>query len=409
MLSEARERGLVAELSEVGAVERALATPGAVIATLDVIPARLGVADLIVLRTLRQLQRAGHRPIVVLRATAALTGDRDTPRSELAAAVQAGLHDLRGQLARVLDLDHPDTGARLVLDSERVEPVSYLELLRDVGKYLTVNFLMTRPGLASTPELTYAQLCQFLIDAYGLAAAAHAHAGRLVIGPAGALDRVTATRELARRMRGDDLATLTCSALPERLLRVAEEGHIDLDPSRTQPYRFYQYWLNVSDTDVGPLLRAFSDRPLAELDELVRAHDADRARRLAQRELAVTLTDWIHGEPARASAEIAGRVMFGGTLEGLRDSDLAGLAGIVPTLEVSRAELEAGIGLVDLLARGFGDSKGAVRKLIAGGGAYVNNVQVKEIARTITLADLATETMLVIGSGRKNRRLVRVV
>jgi tyrosyl-tRNA synthetase len=181
-----------------------------------------------------------------------------------------------------------------------------------------------------------------------------------------------------------------------------------LDPARTPPYAFYQYWLNRNDEETPRLLRLFSLRPLAEIDELVREHDADRSRRNAQRELARTLTAWIHGPAVISRVEVASRVMFGDTLDGLTDADLGVLAGTVPTVEVSRTELAAGVGIVELLARTIAGSKGAARRLVTQGGAYINNHRITQVEHQITLDHLATETMLVVRGGKKDYCLVRV-
>jgi tyrosyl-tRNA synthetase len=181
-----------------------------------------------------------------------------------------------------------------------------------------------------------------------------------------------------------------------------------LDPDRTPPYAFYQYWLNRDDAEVPRLLRLFSLRPLAELDDVLREHDADRSRRTAQRELARALTTWVHGAEVIPRVETASRVMFGAELDGLTDADLGVLAGTVPTVEIPRTQLAAGVGIIDLLARTIADSKGAARRLVTQGGAYINNRRITEIEHQITLAHLATETMIVVRGGKKDYCLVRV-
>jgi tyrosyl-tRNA synthetase len=152
----------------------------------------------------------------------------------------------------------------------------------------------------------------------------------------------------------------------------------------------------------------FSVLPLAEITELLAAHDADRAKRTAQRELARAMTRWIHGDAALAQVEVASRVMFGEALDGLTDADLQMLARTIPTIDIPRTDLAAGIGIIDLLARTVADSKGAARRLVTQGGAYVNNQRISEVDRQVTLNDLATETMLIVRGGKKDYRLVRV-
>jgi tyrosyl-tRNA synthetase len=182
-----------------------------------------------------------------------------------------------------------------------------------------------------------------------------------------------------------------------------------LDAGRTPPYSFYQYFLNVTDEEAPRLLKLFSFRPLAELDELTRAHDADRSQRLAQRELARELTTWVHGADEAARVEEASRIMFGGSLDGVQERTLELLTNVVPVVEIDRAELAKGIPLIELLGRTVVDSKSAARRLVQQGGAYVNNVRITDGERKIGTADLVTPTLLVVRGGRKDYRLVRAV
>src|SRR5690606_36627600 len=142
-----------------------------------------------------------------------------------------------------------------------------------------------------------------------------------------------------------------------------------LDPEGTSPYAFYQYFFNVTDEEAPRLLKLFSFRPLAEIDELLKAHDADRAQRQAQRELAREFTAWVHGADETARVEEASRIMFGGSLVGVHERTLELLTKVVPVVEIARAELENGIPLIELLCRTVADSKSAARRLVQQGGA----------------------------------------
>jgi tyrosyl-tRNA synthetase len=182
-----------------------------------------------------------------------------------------------------------------------------------------------------------------------------------------------------------------------------------LDAERTPPFEFYKYWFNVSDDDAPRLLRMFSLRPLAELNELITAHDQDRAKRNAQRELARAMTSWVHGDAAVTRVEAANKVFATGSLEGLTADEIGSLAGTIPTVELPRSELDAGITIVDLLARTVADSKGAARRLVQQGGAYVNNVRIGEIEHKVTREHLVAQGWLLVRGGKKDVRLVRAV
>ena len=396
--AELERRGLLATATDRAGLDAVLRARPAVpvVASFDVV--ELEARHLVTAVMLRRLQAVGHRPVIVLRGVAAITSG--TPRD--LAVIQTGLR-------RLLDFDDPATGAIVVDDAERLSGLGYLEFLRDVGKYLTVNYLTDKPSLKARTTLSYTELAQLVIDAYDFVELAAAYGCRVKLGDASQLDAISAGCDLAARMSRPPLFGFVAPELDNRLCRSGTDAPIELDPKRTPPFRFYQHWLNVGDDDAPRLLRAFSPRPLAELDELLAEHDRDRARRVAQRELTRALTSWVHGDAALANAIAASRVMFGEALDGLTDADLGALADIVPTIELARGELEGGISIVDLIVRAFSETKGAARRLVTQGGAYVNNLPIKDVARIVTLDDLATETMLVVASGRKNRRLVRVI
>jgi tyrosyl-tRNA synthetase len=212
-------------------------------------------------------------------------------------------------------------------------------------------------------------------------------------------------------MGGPQLYGLTAPLLldssGQKMGKTSTGERIWLDPERTPPYSFYQYFLNVTDEEAGRLLKIFSLRRLEEIDELIRSHDADRSQRVAQRELARELTTWVHGAEETARVEEASRIMFGGSLEGVQERTLELLTKVVPVVEIGRAELESGIALVELLTRTVADSKSAARRLVQQGGAYINNVRVTDGERKIGLSDLVTPTLLVVRGGRKDYRLVR--
>jgi tyrosyl-tRNA synthetase len=202
-------------------------------------------------------------------------------------------------------------------------------------------------------------------------------------------------------------APLLLDSSGQKMGKTSTGERVWLDAERTSPYAFYQYFFNVSDDDAPRLLRLFSLRSLAELDEVTRAHDADRSQRHAQRVLAQTLTTWVHGAEETARVEEASRIMFGGSLDGVHERTLELLAKVVPVVDIDPTELENGIAIVDLLSRTVAESKSAARRLLQQGGAYINNVRVADGERKVSTADLATPTMLVVRGGRKDYRLVR--
>ena len=295
--------------------------------------------------------------------------------------------------------------------------MSYLEFLRDVGKYLTVNYMMAKDSVATRLEgehgISYTEFSYMLLQAYDFVQLARQHACRLQVGGSDQYGNITAGTELGRKLGLPQLFGLTAPLLldasGQKMGKTSTGERIWLDPERTSPYAFYQYWLNRPDAEVDRLLRLFSLEPIAQIEAVVAAHCADPSKRAAQRELARVMTRWVHGEAAIATVEAAAQVMFGGDLTGVTEETLGMLVGTIPTVEVPRAELEAGIGVIDLFAKAFGESKGNVRRLIAQNGASLNSVKIADADRKVTQADLATASMLVLRSGKRDYRLVRAI
>ncbi|MBA3396035.1 MAG: tyrosine--tRNA ligase [Deltaproteobacteria bacterium] len=421
LLDDLHERGLIQEVTDRDGLGKLLASQVVPLyAGYDPTSSSLHVGNLVPTILLKRFQAAGHRPIVVVGGATGMVGDPSGKSDERNllddATLAANLAGIRGQLSRLLDFDDAATGAVMTNNADWTRGISFLEFLRDIGKHLTINYMTAKDSVRSRLEsesgISYTEFSYMLLQAFDFVHLAKAHAVRLQVGGSDQYGNITAGTELSRKMGGPQLyglvAPLLLDSTGQKMGKTASGERIWLDPERTKPYEFYQYWFNRPDEEVPRLLRMFSLRPLAELDSLLAAHDADRAKRTAQRELARALTAWVHGDAEVANAETAQRVMFGESLQGVTDASLGVLAGIVKTVDIPRTELTAGIGLVDLLARTVADSKGAARRLITQGGASINNVKIANVDHKVTESDLASETMLVIGSGKRDKCLVRV-
>jgi tyrosyl-tRNA synthetase len=421
ILDELNDRGLIADITDRDGLAALLASQVVpVYAGYDPTSSSLHVGNLVPTILLKRLQLAGHRPIVLVGGATGMIGDPSGKNAERNLldddTLAVNVAGIRTQLAQLLDFNDPATGAVMTNNADWTRGVTYLEFLRDIGKHLTINYMLGKDSvsnrLSSESGISYTEFSYMLLQAFDFVELAKLHGCRLQVGGSDQYGNITAGCELQHKLRGPKVFGLTAPLLldssGEKMGKTSTGERIWLDPERTPPYAFYQYWLNRNDEETPRLLRLFSLRPLAEIDELVRDHDADRSRRNAQRELARTLTAWVHGPAVIARVEVASRVMFGDTLDGLTDADLGVLAGTVPTVEISRTELTAGVGIIDLLARTIADSKGAARRLITQGGAYINNQRITKVEHQVTLDHLATETMLVVRGGKKDYCLVRV-
>jgi tyrosyl-tRNA synthetase len=421
ILDELAARGLLADVTDRAGLASLLdAGPVTFYVGYDPSAPSLHVGNLVPVIMQARLQRAGHKPIVLVGGATGMIGDpsgKSAERNLLSdAELAANLAGIRAQLARFLDFGPGPTGAIIVNNADWTRSMGFLEFLRDVGKHLTVNYMTAkdsvRARLESETGISYTEFSYMLLQAYDFVHLARAHGCRLQAGGSDQYGNITAGCELSRKMGGPQLFGLTAPLLldstGQKMGKTSAGERMWLDARRTSPYSFYQYFLNMPDEDAPRLLRLFSFKPLPEIDALLAAHDKDRSQRAAQRELARTMTTWVHGADETARVEEASRVMFGASLEGVREDTLELLAEVVPVVEIDRAELAAGIAIVDLLSRTVADSKSAARRLLQQGGAYVNNIRITDSERKVSTADLATRTMLVVRGGRKDYRLVKL-
>ena len=421
ILEDLDARGLIADVTDRQGLAALLASQVVpVYAGYDPTSPSLHIGNLVPTILLRRFQLAGHRPIVLVGGSTGTIGDPSGKSSERTMldddVLATNLARIRAQLSRLLDFDDPKVGAVMTNNIDWTRGISYLEFLRDIGKHITINYMLAKESvnsrLSSESGISYTEFSYMLLQAFDFVQLCKLHGCRLQVGGSDQYGNIITGCELQHKLRGAKLFGLVAPLLLDpsgaKMGKTSTGERIWLDPEQTSPYAFYQYWLNRDDGETPGLLRTFSLRSLPEIDELIREHDRDRSQRDAQRELARTMTAWIHGPEAVSRVEVASRVMFGDSLDGLTDADLGMLAGTVPTIDVPRSELVAGVGIVDLLARTIADSKGAARRLITQGGAYINNQRVTEVEHQVTLAHLATETMLVVRGGKKDYCLVRI-
>ena len=420
-IEELRQRNLLANVTDEEGLAKLLSSDVVpVYAGYDPTASSLHVGNLVPTIMLKRFQMAGHKPIVLVGGATGMIGDpsgQSDERNLLDDATLAGnLAGIRNQLAKLMDFDDAKTGAAMTNNMDWTRGVGFLEFLRDTGKYLTINYMLAKDSVKSRLEgesgISYTEFSYMLLQAFDFVQLAKSHACRLQVGGNDQYGNITAGCELSRKQGGPQLFGLTAPLMLDssgkKMGKSSTGERIWLDPERTSPYAFYQYWFNRTDEEVGRFLKMFSLKPLPEIDAVLAEHDQDRGKRIGQRELARALTGWIHGEASLPSIEAAARVMFGGSLDGVTDAVLRQLAATVKTVDIPRAELDAGIAIVDLLARLTGDSKSKARQLVQQGGAYINNGKITELEHKVSLAHLATETMLVVRSGKKDYYLVRV-
>jgi tyrosyl-tRNA synthetase len=298
-----------------------------------------------------------------------------------------------------------------------MEKFGYLEFLRDVGKNFPVNVMMSRDSvrarLESDAGISYTEFSYMLVQAYDFVYLNRHHGCELQVGGSDQWGNIITGIDLARRMDGVQLYGLTNPLLTTAdgtKMGKTEKGAVWISAERTSPYQFYQYWINTPDEDVSKCLRFLTDLDREEIESLDQSRQEAPHENASQKRLAAEMTRLIHGDDELARAQRASQVLFGGAIERVTDRDLAEIFADVPSCEIIAGELEGeGIPLVDAFVRtGLAASKGETRRTIAQGGGYVNNHRMEDVDFRLTAASLASETTIVLRSGRKKYALLRI-
>jgi tyrosyl-tRNA synthetase len=331
--------------------------------------------------------------------------------------LQANVTAIARQLRRFLDFDAGPHSALLVNNHDWMGRFGYLEFLRDVGKHFPVNVMLAKDSVKNRLErsdggLSYTEFSYMLLQAYDFVYLHQHYDCEIQVGGSDQWGNITAGIDLARRLHGVQLYGMTCPLLTKSdgaKMGKTESGALWLSAERTSAYRFYQYWINLADADVGPCLRFFTDLGQEEILALEAGHAADPGRREAQRRLASELTRLVHGEDGLAIAQRATEVLFGAEIHELSDAQLGEVFADVPSKELSRDRLAGeGLALVDALVEaGLAKSKGEARRTISQGGAYVNNRRADRVEACLGPDDLASESVIVLRCGKKNYALLR--
>ena len=421
IVAELRWRGLLNQVTDEKIGEFLLEKPRMIYTGFDPTGSSLHVGHLVAIMNLRRFQKAGHRPIALIGGATGMIGDPSGKSAERQLltpdAVAENVRSLQKQMSIFLDFDEK-TGALLLNNYDWMSGFSYLDFLRDVGKHFPVNVMLTKDSVKSRlaredSGLSYTEFSYMLLQSYDFVYLNRHYGCEVQAGGSDQWGNITAGIDLARRMSGaDSLYGLTCRLLLKsdgKKMGKTESGAVWLDPERTSPYQFYQYWVNVDDADIPNVLHFFSDLGEAELNDLLAEHEKDRSQRLPQKQVAMELTRLVHGASGLDAAEKATQIFFGAEIAQLNDRQLASIFSDVPSAAIERSALDDGLPLIDaLVLTRLAPSKAEARRTIQQGGAYVNNRPATELDRRLTAADLASETTLVLRSGKKRYALIRV-
>ena len=375
----------------------------------------LHLGHLIPIIGLMRFQRDGHRPIAVVGGATGMIGDpsgRDQERQLLNMEIlRANEKGIRNQLARFLDFDCGSNSAILVNNYDWLGSFSYLDFLRTIGKHFSVNSMIAKESvkqrLTSRDQgISYTEFSYQILQAYDFYNLWKEHGCKLQIGGSDQWGNITAGIDLCRRMGGPQLYGITFPLLMTaggKKFGKSEGNAVWLDENRTQPYEFYQYFIQTDDRDVIRYLRLFTFLESAELKELELELTSNPEARTCQQTLASEVTRLVHGTAGLQAAEGATRVLFGSEpIHGFDDKILRKIFADIPSTCVPMKRLIDGIPAIDLLIEcGICGSKGEARRLITSGGAYCNNIRIDDVQKEFTTGDLASATCMILRSGKK--------
>jgi tyrosyl-tRNA synthetase len=414
LIENLQARGLYADCTDLGGLAGRLAAgPLTLYAGFDPSADSLHFGNLVPLLALRRFQLAGHNPIALAGGATGMIGDpsgrSDERNLQSPEQVEHNISCIKAQLARFLDFDSAANPARLVNNADWTAGVSYLEFLRDVGKHFTVNGMVAKESVRARMEdreggISYTEFSYMLLQAFDFYHLRKSLQCELQVGATDQWGNITAGTDLIRKK-----LAVPAYGLVFPLITKADgtkygktaSGTIWLDPKRTSPYRFYQFFVQVEDSEAPKLLRTLTFVPTERIAELATA--TDPGARAAQKELARELTGLVHGAAACADAVRASEIMFGGGLDGIGEALFQDVIGEVPTTAIDKSRF-AGTGapLTDLLVlAGLCPSKGQARKDIEGGGIYLNNVRAAEVSRTASTGDLLFGKYLLLRKGKR--------
>ncbi|HVT72044.1 MAG TPA: tyrosine--tRNA ligase [Lacunisphaera sp.] len=416
ILEELEWRGLLADCTDRDGLARRLAEgPITLYCGFDPTADSLHVGNLVPLFALRRFQLHGHHPIALAGGATGMVGDpsgkSDERNLQTPAQLEHNLAAIKPQLARFLDFTGAKNPARVVNNYDWTGEVRFLEFLRDIGKHITVNSMVAKDSVRSRMEdrstgISFTEFSYMLLQGFDFLHLRETFHCELQVGATDQWGNITVGTELIRKKLGASAWGLVFPLLTKAdgsKYGKTANGTVWLDPKKTSPYRFYQFFVNADDADVIKLLKTLTFLTRDEIGALETELKANPGARAAQKALAREMTTLVHGDAAVAAALKASEILFGGSLEGVSEAVFNDVVGEVPTKDLERVKLEgAGSPIADLIVHaGLEPSKGAARKSLESGGAYLNNVRV-DFTRAVTTADLLFGKFLLLRKGKKS-------
>ena len=423
IIEELEWRGLVSDCTDREALTQHLAK-GAVTLYCGFDPTAdsLHVGNLVPLLALRRFQQFGHKPIIVAGGATGSIGDPSGKSAERQLLtheqLKANIEGVKKQLAGFLEFDGEANAALLVDNADWTAPLSFLDVLRDVGKHFKVNAMVAKESVRVRMEdrdvgISYTEFSYMILQALDFYHLCVQHECELQIGGSDQWGNITAGIDLIHRRQNRQAFGLTLPLITNAdgsKFGKTEAGAVWLDVARTSIYQFYQYWVRVDDRDVVRYLNFFTFLHRDDVEALARQHSEQPQARIAHKALAKEVTALAHGEAAANEAIRASEILFGGELDGITEATFQEIAGEVPTHEIKLDRFGGeGLWLPELLHEaGLAQSRGQARKDVKGGGVYVNNRRTDDEQHKLQSGDLLFGKYLLLRRGKRNYAVVLV-
>lgn len=388
----------------------------------------LHIGHLVGVMMLKHFQRAGHKPIALVGGATGMIGDPSMKSQERKLLDEETLRHnqeaIKKQLSKFLDFDSDaPNAAELVNNYDWMKNFSFLDFIRDVGKHITVNYMMAKDSVKkrlsgeSQQGMSFTEFSYQLVQGYDFLTLYKEKNCRLQLGGSDQWGNITTGTELIRRTEGGEAYALTCPLITKAdggKFGKTESGNVWLDPRYTTPYKFYQFWLNVSDADAEKYIKIFTALSREEIEELVAEQAKDPGLRPLQKRLAKEITIMVHSETDYEAAVEASQILFSNkaseTLRKIDEETLLAVFEGVPQFEVAKADVESGVKLVDLLTEKAAvfPSKGELRKLAQQGGLSINKEKVADVNAVVDAGMLLNDKYILVQKGKKNYFLLIV-
>ncbi|MEN8222332.1 MAG: tyrosine--tRNA ligase [Acidobacteriota bacterium] len=386
----------------------------------------LHIGHLVSVMILKHFQMCGHKPIALLGGATGMIGDpsgRSDERNLLSEETLRENQDgIKKQLSKFLDFSaEKPNSAELVNNYDWMKDYSFLRFIREVGKHITVNYMMSkdsvkkRIGEDSKTGMSFTEFSYQLVQATDFLELYRTKNCHLQMGGSDQWGNITTGTELIRRIENGEAYALTCPLITKSdgsKFGKTEGGNIWIDPSRTSPYKFYQFWLNTSDDDAEKYIKIFTLLGKEEIEKLSEEHKLAPHLRLLQKRLAEEVTTFVHSEEDLRTSEEASRILFGKgtkeTLLNISESDFLSIFEGVPAFDIKKSDLDKGINILDLLAvhTTVFSSKGEARRMIKGGGVSINKDKIDDPEKMIGKTDVLNNQYILAQAGKKKYSLI---